>query len=51
MNNSNAWHDILFELEMSHIPPAIALIYNQKYSKMEWNQKNVHFMFQMLYAK
>ena len=21
MNNSNAWHDILFELEMSHIPP------------------------------
>ena len=61
MNNSNAWHDILFELENSHIPPQqenIAAILchcpylqQKKYSKMEWNQKNGQFMFQMLYVK
>ena len=48
--HSNAWHDILFELEMSRIPPQLenieailcrCLYLQQKYSKMEWNQKNV----------
>ena len=61
MNNSNAWHDILLEAEMSRIPPQqenIAAIschcpylQQKNNSKMELNQKNVQFMFQMLHAK